>query len=121
VHLEVDEEDDIIWKLMSNGQYSAASAHKMLFFSLIESSLYMIIWNSWAPPNVKNHAWLVLQNRLWTADYLRRRAWENCGFWPLYKQTKENNSHLFIYYRFTIRIWELLIEWLGIYGIQPRQ
>jgi hypothetical protein len=121
VHLNLDEEDDITWKLTSNGQYSAASAYKMQFFGLIDSSLYNMVWKPWAPPKVKNHAWLVLQNRLWMADRLRRRGWENCGLCPLCKQTEENNNHLFIHCRFTIRIWELLIEWLGLHGIQTTQ
>jgi hypothetical protein len=30
-------------------------------------------------------------------------------------------NHLFVHCRFTIRIWELLKEWLGIHGINPRQ
>jgi hypothetical protein len=32
VHLRVDVEDDITWKLTGNGQYSAASAYKLQFF-----------------------------------------------------------------------------------------
>jgi hypothetical protein len=61
-----------------------------------------------------------LQNRLWTADRLRRRGWENCGLWPLCKQTKETNNHLFVHCHFTARIWELLRDWLGIQGIQSQ-
>jgi hypothetical protein len=118
VHLS-DDEDDISWKLTSNGQYSTASAYNLQFLGLIESPLNNLVWKVWAPPKVKNHAWLALQNRLWTADRLRRRGWENCGLCPLCKQTEETNNHLFVHCHFTARIWELLREWLGIHIIQP--
>jgi hypothetical protein len=65
VQLIEDVDDDISWKLMSNGQYSAASAYNLQFSGLTESSLNKIVWKGWAPPKVKNHAWLALQNRLW--------------------------------------------------------
>jgi hypothetical protein len=68
VHLDKHVEDDIIWKLTGNGQYSAASAYKLQFFSLVETSMYKLVSIAWAPHKMKNHAWLVLQNRLWTAD-----------------------------------------------------
>jgi hypothetical protein len=68
VHLREDVEDDITWKLTVNGQYSAASAYKLQFFGLVESSFIKIIWKAWATPKEKNHAWLALQYRLWTAD-----------------------------------------------------
>jgi hypothetical protein len=32
VHLNEDVEDDIIWKLTGNGQYSVASAYRLQFF-----------------------------------------------------------------------------------------
>jgi hypothetical protein len=77
--------------------YSAASAYKLQFFGLIESSMYKLMWKAWAPAKVKNHAWLVLQNRLWTADRLWKRGWDNCGLCPLCKQTEENNNHIFVH------------------------
>jgi hypothetical protein len=114
-------EDDIVWKLTGNGQYSAASAYKLQFFDLIESSMYKLVWKAWAPPKAKNHACLVLQNRLWTTDRLRKWGWDNCGLCPLCKQTEESNNHLFVHCRFTVRIWEQLRDWLGILGLHPRQ
>jgi hypothetical protein len=59
VHLWVDVEDDITWKLIGNG-YSAASTYKLQFFGLVESGLNKIVWKAWAMPKAKNHAWLSL-------------------------------------------------------------
>jgi hypothetical protein len=52
---------------------------------------------------------------------LRKRGWGNCGLCPLCKQTEENNNHLFVHCRFTVRIWEQLRNWLGILGLHPRK
>jgi hypothetical protein len=72
VHLHTDDDDgDITWKLTTNGQYSTASPYKLQNFGLIESPFNKIVWKAWAPPKVKHHAWLALQNRLWTVDRLQ--------------------------------------------------
>jgi hypothetical protein len=121
VHLQEEIEDDITWKLTASGQYSTASAYKMQFHGLIESTMFKMVWKAWAPPKVKNHAWIALQNRLWTADRLRKRGWENCGPCPLCKQTEETNDHLFVHCRFTIRIWGLIKDWMGLEEVHPTQ
>jgi hypothetical protein len=53
VQLRVDVEDDISWKLTANGQYSAASAYKLQFLGLVESSLNNLVWKVWATPKAK--------------------------------------------------------------------
>jgi hypothetical protein len=121
MHLQEEIEDDITWKLTANGQYSAASAYKMQFLGLIESSMFKMVWKAWAPPKVKNHAWIAIQNRLWTVDRLRKRRWENCGLCPLCKQIEETNVHLFVHCRFTKRIWGLVKSWMGLEEVQPAQ
>jgi hypothetical protein len=120
VHLEEGVDDDISWKLTTNGQYSMATAYKLQFFGLVESSLYKIVWKAWATPKAKNHGWLALQNRLWMADGLRKRGWDNYGLCPLCKQTEETNNHLFVHCHYSVRVWELLKDWLHIQGLHPR-
>jgi hypothetical protein len=119
VQLDEEMEDDISWKFTENGQYSAASAYQAQFLGLVHSVMDTIVWKTWAPPKVKHHAWLVLQNRLWTADRLQNRGWPNCGLCPLCKQVTESSNHLFVHCRFTVRIWELLKQWLGLIGVNP--
>jgi hypothetical protein len=74
VHLNAIVEDDIKWKLAGSGQYSAASAYKLQFFGLMELNMNTLVWMPWATPKAKNHTWLAIQNRLWTADRLRKRG-----------------------------------------------
>jgi hypothetical protein len=55
------------------------------------------------------------------ADRLQKHGWDNCGLCPLFKQTMETNDHPFIHCRFTMRIGELLKEWIGLQRVHLRQ
>jgi hypothetical protein len=121
VQLNEEDEDDITWNLMDNGQYSASSVYEAQFFGLVYSDMYTLVWKAWATPKAKHHAWLALQDHLWTADRLEKRGWPNCGLCPFCNQVLESTNHLFVNCRFSIHICELLKEWIGIHGIYPRQ
>jgi hypothetical protein len=79
-------------------------------YSLVHFDMNSIVWKAWAPPKVKNHAWLALQYRLWTAYRLAKRGWPNSGLCPLCKQVMELTDQLFVLCRFNIRVWELIKE-----------
>jgi hypothetical protein len=34
---------------------------------------------------------------------------------PLCKQTTETVSHLFVHWRYTVRLWGLIKDWLGLH------
>ena len=76
-----------------------------------------IVWKNWAPPKCKFFAWLVINNRIWTADRLQRRGWPNCHLCPLCKQVQELAAHLLFHCRFTVRVWGKLKSWLGLHDI----
>jgi hypothetical protein len=112
-------EDDISWRLTENGCYTSKSAYEVQFLGSTMSPLYKSVWKVWAPPKIKFFAWLVNQNRIWTADRLAKRGWPNCGLCPLCKRCTESVDHLFVHCRFTKRLWERVKEWLGIPHIHP--
>jgi hypothetical protein len=113
-------EDSIVWNLTPDGEYSAKSAYQAQFFGTTFTDMKRLVWKAWAPPKTKLFAWLALQNRLWTADRLARRGWQNCGLCPLCKETPETADHLLLHCRFTTRIWSLLKDWLGVQLDQSR-
>lgn len=94
VHLHDDLADDIKWNLTANGLYSTASAYKAQFEGSIISPMPKIVWNSWAPPKCKFFAWLIIKDRVWTADRLQRRGWPNCNLCQLCKRELETAAHL---------------------------
>jgi hypothetical protein len=112
-------EDDIVWRLKANGEYSSKSAYEIQFIGAIASNMNKLVWKAWAPPKVKFFAWLLLQNRIWTADRLQARGWQNCDRCTLCNQTLETAEHLFINCRYTARIWDTIKDWVGIPLIQP--
>ena len=117
ISLNDDIEDSIIWKFTKDGMYSASSAYKAQFEGHTSSDLVHSVWRVWATPRCKFFAWLVLQNRIWTSDRLIRRGWPNCGLCPLCKQCQESAAHLLFQCRFTIRIWNHILTWLGMHHI----
>ena len=102
--LRSDVEDDITWKFEANGEYSASSAYRAQFLGSTSTTMNKTVWKVWAPPKVKFFSWLAIQNRIWTADRLEKRGWENCGLCTLCKRANETSSHLFFKCRFTRRI-----------------
>ena len=119
IHLDIHSEDDIIWKHSSDGSYSASTAYNAQFLGLTLSPMDSMVWKMWAPPKVKFFSWLALQDRIWTADRLERRGWDNCGLCPLCNQVQESGVHLFAKCRFTLRLWRMLIDKYGLAHLDP--
>jgi hypothetical protein len=121
IHLQDNIDDDIEWKLTTNGEYSAKSAYEIQFLGSILSNMNKSVWKAWAPPKVKFFAWLAIQDRLWTAERLEKRGWPNCGLCVMCKQAPESISHLLVGCRFAVRIWTLVKDWLGTFSIHPHR
>lgn len=96
--------DSIIWKLTNNGAYSCSLAYNAQFAGTIRSCMDSIVWKDWAPPKCKLFSWLIIQNRVWTADRLAKRGWPNGRVCPLCRRHDETASHLLFKCRFSIRI-----------------
>jgi hypothetical protein len=96
------------------------SAYKMQFEGHIISTMPDMVWRPWAPPKCKLFAWLIIQNRVWTADRLQKRGWPSCVLCKLCNQVQESADHLLYKCRFTTRIWIELKEWLDLHDVDPR-
>jgi len=104
--------DTIKWKLSATGEYSTASAYKAQFLGTIAAPNLSCIWRTWAPPKCKFFAWLILQNRVWSADRLATRGWPHNATCALCRQTMETALHLLAECRFTRRIWDHIALWV---------
>jgi hypothetical protein len=121
INLTPEVDDDITWRLTPSGNYMAKSAYELQLLGSTTSPMNKTIWKAWAPPKVKFFAWLANQGRIWTADRLAKRGWPNCGLCPLCKQCTESTEHLFVHCRFTIRLWGLVKDWLGLTALNATQ
>jgi hypothetical protein len=72
-----DSSDYISRKLTTNGQYSAASAYAVQFIGRIERPELSQAWKIRAEGKINFFIWLLLRNRLWTADRLLKRGWDH--------------------------------------------
>lgn len=89
-------EDSVTWKQSKDGTYSAASAYEACFFGRIPRPLLAATWEVKSEGKICFFLWLLIQNRLWTADRLQARGWphqDNCAFCD---QQLENANHLFL-------------------------
>ena len=98
--------DEIHWKHKS-GQHSASPAYGAQFVWAIGTNLNEIIWSAWASPKCKFFGcWLVVQDRIWTADTLRARDCPHNPVCALCHRVPESGKHLFSECRFIRRIWD---------------
>jgi hypothetical protein len=63
--------------------------------------------------------WLLLQNRIWTADRLMSREWPKQYFYPLCYRNLETTDHLFIECPWSRRIWMDNSRWTLSSCLQP--
>jgi hypothetical protein len=112
--------DTISWKLTTSGCYSSKSAYTMQFLGHPNYSMPSLVWRPCPPPpKCKLFAWLTIQNRVWTADRLEKRGWQNCGRCKLCNQVQESASHMLYKCRFTICVWTIVKNWLGLHDVDP--
>jgi len=88
------EEDAIIWKFNSSGQYSVQSLYAVLNFRGVSPIHIPAVWQLSIPPRVHIFLWLLYNNKLLTRDNLQKRrdvADKTC----LFCCEEETVNHLF--------------------------
>jgi len=60
------------WKFESSGIFSTRSPYRAFFIGAIHFESWKRLWKAWTPNKCKIFVWLVIHNRCWTADHLRR-------------------------------------------------
>lgn len=80
-----------------------------------------LVWKNWDPPKDKLSAWLIIQNPDWTTDRLERRGWPNGRLCPLCRCEDETTRHLLFTCRYSIHIWGMIKDGLGIDDFNPSE
>jgi len=89
-----DEEDRIIWKFTADGQYTAKSAYEVQFRGSFCSFRPRCIWPAYAEPKHRFFTWLLVQERILTADKLQDRNWPCNPLCALCKLAPETAQHI---------------------------
>jgi hypothetical protein len=93
----------------------------MQFQGCAETNFRSLLWQVWTPSNVKFFVWLILQNRVWTADRLLQRQWPNEYFCPLCIRNLETATHLLRECEFTKLVWSAISYWVSLPSLHPSQ
>jgi hypothetical protein len=112
------QEDEILWTRTPDSSYSAKSAYEMQFDDSIGSPFPLNVWKVCAPSKCKFFIWLLLQNRVWTADRLQQRGWPNQYFCIFCHRNLETAAHIFMECPITRQVW--LAVGLGRWASLPR-
>jgi hypothetical protein len=112
-------EDQIVWTHEASRNYSAKSAYLLQFEGCMEFSFHKHVWQVWAPSRCKFFMWLLLQNRVWTADRLLARQWKNEYFCPLCRRNMETACQLFLEWPFSRCVWIEISSWLSLPQLNP--
>jgi len=97
--------DRFTWKWTTTGEYTAASAYRIMHEGHTHTPGVRRVWRSWAPQRVKFFTWLALKRRLWTADRRRRHGLDAHDKCWLCDQEPETTDHLLINCSFAKTIW----------------
>jgi hypothetical protein len=108
--------DGTTLKFTASGSYLVALAYKAQFEGMIKSFMPEAVWINWAPPKCKLFPWLILQNRVWTADRLQKCGWPNCSVCQLCKRDPETVARLLFRYSFEDLELDLLFFFAGKKG-----
>ncbi|WVZ66620.1 hypothetical protein U9M48_015811 [Paspalum notatum var. saurae] len=98
------------WRWTPDGSYSSASAYRACFLG---SSFFLgakFIWKTKVPPKVKFFAWLVAQDRCWTASRRRRHGLQDHDSCALCDQESETIDHLMLQCSFSRQVWFLALS-----------
>ena len=115
------EEDQIQWKWSADGMHSAKSAYEVQFKGSFCSFRPNHIWRAHAEGKHKFFTWLLVQEKLLTADKLQARNWPCNPVCSLCSNHPETATHLCLHCPFAVEVWGLVSNWFGGVVFVPAQ
>lgn len=111
IHLQQDVQDIITWNWSSGGIYSSRSACKAQFFGSYYGHNLDLIWRAKAENKCKLFAWILIQNKILTADNLARRGWPHQTSCTLCNGPRKSGFHLCLTCPFAQEVWNRVLAW----------
>lgn len=113
-HLQLDAQDQHIWKLSSSGIYY------VFFARAIRFAPWKQIWKSRVPLWRKIFIWLAVLNHYWTADRLSKWGVPHPVACRLCDQSPETINHLLILCVVLREVWYTVFQKIGLQAISPQ-
>jgi hypothetical protein len=111
--------DTIAWKLTTNGSYSANSAYKIQFQGSYANHDWKRIWTAKVDEKCKIFGWLILQNRMWTADRIVKHGGDANSICVICRTHPETALHMLATWSYSKQVWQGLSAWTGTALCRP--
>ncbi|WVZ91565.1 hypothetical protein U9M48_037717 [Paspalum notatum var. saurae] len=109
--LQPDLPDSIAWKWTPDGIFTVSSAYKAQFLGSYSHIKANFVWRARAEPKCKIFAWILLQDKLLTANNLAARGWPHQPSCSLCNGPLETGLHLGLHCPFARAVWDQILAW----------
>ena len=121
VQLTLDMQDSIVWSWTADGKYSTCSAYRIQFFGSHCKFQDDLIWKAKAGNKCKVHAWILMHDKILTADNMQKRVWPHQEHRVLCNGPLETRLYLSLLCPFARAIWCQVLSWENFDVQLPQQ
>jgi hypothetical protein len=100
-----DQEDKVSWKLTANAQYCTKTAYEIQFIVSFPDYEWHWLWEAKVEPKCRFSSWLLMQNRLWTADRVLKHGGQANPICQLYHSQPESALHMLAQCSYSKLLW----------------
>jgi hypothetical protein len=119
-HIQLSDQRDLIsWRFTPNAEYSAKSAYLMQFAGSFADYDWNAWWQTKAEAKGLFFCWLILQNKVWTADRIIKHGGSANPTCKLCFTHPETALHMLAQCPFSKTVWSSLAPWIGMNVQQP--
>lgn len=111
IQLQPGIQDSIVWKWTPDGKYSTRSAYQIQFQGSFRKFCPDLIWKAHTENKCKFFAWILIQNKILTADNLQLRNWPHQDHCVMCNGPLESGLHLCLLCPFATEVWSLVLPW----------
>jgi hypothetical protein len=115
-----DEPDRFTWRFTASGRYTSSSPYRAQFNGSYADYEWNRVWKAPVESKCKFFSWLLLQNKLWTADRLARHGSQANTICKLCHTHQETTFHIAAQCTFSTALWTHLASWIGITTTSPQ-
>jgi hypothetical protein len=113
-----NEPDKVLLRLSATATYTSKSAYWAQFLGSHVDYDWKQIWKSNMEPKCCFFTWLLLQNKLWTADRIVRLGGQANPICQLCKTQPETVFHIMSECSYSRLVWQQLEEWTDATNVQ---
>jgi hypothetical protein len=114
-----DQDDELTRKFSANGAYSAKSAYNIQIVGTFAEFGWADLWKAKTENKCKFLNWLLLQNKVWSADQIIKFGGQTNPICQLCRTQPESVMHMLTECSYAKAVWQALQLWIGVDLQQP--